>query len=240
MCSSSRRCSGSSTPWMRAGGIAAPAAASIRAQRSRSRASSATSSASLATAPHAQRHAGVGEQCLRPRPLLGRRRGALEARRQRDAAPTRPIDERQAHERDVAVTRGGLPAAGPAAPGPGPLPFAHDPLDRRIAPGASEMAGIARAEESVRRQSAVHEGGAEVAVDLAHPAEHDVAARVRGGSSSWSTSSSRPSSSSPALSPNGERSMISSRLTARSASRDPPAGRAWSRAAGRRRSSSCR
>ena len=129
-----------------------------------------------------QRHAGVGEECLRPRPLLGRRRGALESCRERDTAPTRPIDEIRAHERDVARHARRL-AGGRSLPhlDQHPLPFAHDPLDRRIAPGASEMAGIARAEESVRRQSAVHESGAEVTAQRPHPAEHDVAARVRGG-----------------------------------------------------------
>ena len=79
------------------------------------------------------------------------------------------------------VTRGALPAAGPWRDlDQDPLPFAHDPLDRRIAPGAGEMAGIARAEESIRREAAIDESGVEVPVDLAHPAEHDVAAEVRG------------------------------------------------------------
>ena len=59
-----------------------------------------------------------------------------------------------------------------------PLPFAHDALDRLIASGAGEVAGIARAEEGIRGVSAVHERAAEVALDLAHPAEHDVALRV--------------------------------------------------------------
>ena len=59
-----------------------------------------------------------------------------------------------------------------------PLPFAQHPLDRRIAPGTRKEARVARAEPGIRGQATVDERGAEVRVDRAHPAEHDVAARV--------------------------------------------------------------
>ena len=188
-----------------------------------------------------QRDAGVGEQCLRPRPLLGRRRGALEPRRQRDAAPTRPIDEIRPTSAMSPVTRGALPAAGPwrtwtRTPCPS--------LTMRSI-GASRPAPARwRASRAPRKASA------------ANPQSTKAAPRSR------STLRTRPSTMSPRGSaasvvqlvdleeppvleqpgPEPERRALDDQLAAHGSLRQPrpAAGRAWSRAAGRRRSSSCR
>ena len=120
-----------------------------------------------------------GNSAARPRLLLGGRGRALEPRRKRHAAPARPQHQVDADQRDVAGHARRLAAGRPLAHlDQDPLPFAQHPLDRRIAPGARKEARIARAEPGIRGQAAVDEGGAEVRVDRAHPAEHDVAARI--------------------------------------------------------------
>ena len=97
----------------------------------------------------------------------------------RDLAPARPQHQVDADQRDVAgharTLAGGRPLAHLEQD---PLPCAQHPLDRRVARAPGDKASVARAEPGIGGQAAVDERGAEVRVDRAHAAEHDVAARV--------------------------------------------------------------
>ena len=77
------------------------------------------------------------------------------------------------------VTRGALPPAGPWRTWTRtPCPSHSIRSIGASRAGTRKEARVARAEPGIRGQATVDERGAEVRVDRAHPAEHDVAARI--------------------------------------------------------------
>ncbi len=111
---------------------------------------------------------------------LGRSPGGRPLR-QAVAGPPGPIDQARSGERDLARQPGPLAALGIApALDDDRLPLAHALADR----GAARLPGLerrlARAEKAVLVQAAVDEGGVELVIDRAHPAEPDLAADRHG------------------------------------------------------------